>query len=130
MDETTRPDEVGLAWLVDDDDPDRDFVGRAALAAAPPPARCRAAVALAAKGVPRAGCDVSVSGGITGTVTSGSFSPTLERGIALVRMDVPAASLAPAPAPATVRIRGREVDASLVKLPFVRGSTPRPPRSH
>ncbi|MGB6452672.1 MAG: glycine cleavage T C-terminal barrel domain-containing protein, partial [Steroidobacteraceae bacterium] len=49
-----------------------------------------------------------------GTVTSGTFSPTLQRSIALAR--VPAA----AGARVQVDIRGKALDARVVKPPFVR----------
>jgi aminomethyltransferase len=126
MDESTRPDEVGLGWLVDLRDPARDFIGRQALEQAPAPRRCRAAIVLTDKGIPRAGHDVRVAGEFSGIVTSGSFSPTLRRGIALVRMDVGEDRLPPPPAPAMVGIRSRQVKAELVRPPFVRGTSRTP----
>jgi aminomethyltransferase len=65
--------------------------------------------------VPRAGCPVLVDGEPAGEVTSGNFSPTLGRGIAL-------AFLPPAVADGTavtIDVRGRPVPATVVPTPFV-----------
>jgi aminomethyltransferase len=118
MDLTTRPDEVGLGWLVDMGDPAREFHGRQAMAESPEPQRCRVGVVLEVKGVPRAGCEVRI-GKLAGVVTSGSFSPVLERGIALVRMSSPRRALPAAGTPASVVVRGRSLAARLVRPPFV-----------
>jgi glycine cleavage system T protein (aminomethyltransferase) len=65
--------------------------------------------------VPRAGCAVLVDDEAVGEVTSGNFSPMLEHGIALAFLppDVEVG------AAVTVDIRGRAVDATVVKTPFV-----------
>jgi aminomethyltransferase len=57
---------------------------------------------------------VLVDGQPVGEVTSGGFSPTLERSIALARI-APGAGGA-----CTVEIRGKAVPARIVKPPFVR----------
>ena len=49
-----------------------------------------------------------------GEVTSGTFSPTLERSIGLARLPVAAAG------PVEVDIRGKRLAARIVKPPFVR----------
>ena len=49
-----------------------------------------------------------------GTVTSGSFSPSLEHGIGLARVAADAVGR-----PLSVEIRGEAVPAETVKLPFV-----------
>jgi glycine cleavage system T protein (aminomethyltransferase) len=70
--------------------------------------------------IPRHGQAVLVGGQPVGHVTSGGFSPTLQRGIALAYVTAPWA------APGTtvsIDVRGRVVEASVVPLPFV------PPRS-
>jgi aminomethyltransferase len=71
--------------------------------------------------IPRHGHVVLVGGQPVGTVTSGGFSPTLQRGIALAYVAAPLA------APGTsmaIDIRGRPVDATVVRLPFVPGRSP------
>jgi aminomethyltransferase len=89
MDETVSALEAGLAWVVDMDK--GDFVGRDALAAQKKAGVPRATIGLKVAGagrlIPRAGCPVLVQEDIIGEVTSGSFSPTLEQGIALARID-------------------------------------------
>jgi aminomethyltransferase len=68
------------------------------------------------RGIPRAGMDVKNSAGeVVGTITSGTFSPTLKKGIAL-------ALLAPHFAvgdTVIVDVRGRESVAQIVALPMV-----------
>jgi aminomethyltransferase len=60
--------------------------------------------------------DVLVNGNLVGTLTSGNFSPVLERGIGmgLLEPDLTAGH------EATVRLRGREIPATITSLPFVR----------
>jgi aminomethyltransferase len=127
MDETRHPLESGLAWTVAFEPEERDFIGRGALA------RARASggygqvgLVLEERGVLRSHQVVSAversdgaAGGRSpgdplGEVTSGTFSPTLNRAIALAR-------LKPAPgASVWVDIRGKPHAARVVKPPFVR----------
>jgi aminomethyltransferase len=113
MDETVSPLESGLAWTVDLASP-RDFVGKAALSRAP----ARKLVGLVLEGtggVLRAHQAVHTQHG-AGETTSGTFSPTLARSIALAR--VPRA--VEAGDAVEVDIRGKRVPARVVKPPFVR----------
>jgi glycine cleavage system T protein (aminomethyltransferase) len=66
--------------------------------------------------IPRHGQVVLVGGQPVGTVTSGGFSPTLQRGIALAYV---LTSMAAPDFSVTVDIRGRSVEAKVVPLPFV-----------
>ena len=118
MDEHTNPLESGLAWTVSLT-PGRAFVGRQALEAACAAGLSRKLVGLVLddRGVLRAHQRVITAGG-TGEITSGTFSPTLERSIALAR--VPAA----ASGTVQVEIRGKPHDARIVKPPFVRRGKP------
>ncbi|MBV8742196.1 MAG: glycine cleavage system aminomethyltransferase GcvT [Sinobacteraceae bacterium] len=117
MDDTTHPYESGLGWTVALE-PSRDFIGRAALEAIrrQPAAekRVQAGLLLEERGVLRAHQVVHVDGAGQGEVTSGTFSPTLERSIALAR--VPALH----GAHVQVDIRGRLLPARIVRPPFVR----------
>ncbi|MGB5132391.1 MAG: glycine cleavage system aminomethyltransferase GcvT [Steroidobacteraceae bacterium] len=115
MDEHVTPLESGLAWTVALDD-EREFIGKATLAAQRKagPARKLVGLLLLERGVLRAHQRVIAAGAGEGEVTSGTFSPTLERSIALAR--VPAAT----GASVTVDIRGRLLPAQVVKPPFVR----------
>jgi aminomethyltransferase len=114
MDETTSPLESGLAWTVDLASP-RDFVGKAVLAASPPTRQLNGLLLTGTGGVLRAHQKVHTDAG-DGEVTSGTFSPTLARSIALARL--PAAIAAGDSV--HVDIRGRRVAARVVRPPFVR----------
>jgi aminomethyltransferase len=79
------------------------------------PTRLSRGLLVTGRGIPRAHCAVSRDGEAVGEVTSGTFSPTLKQGIAL-------ALLAPDVADGTtvsVDVRGRAVEATVVKPPFV-----------
>ncbi|MCU0897691.1 MAG: glycine cleavage system aminomethyltransferase GcvT [Burkholderiales bacterium] len=113
MDETTSPLESGLAWTVERKS-DRDFVGRAALDASHP-ARALRGLLLVDQGVLRAHQRVATAHG-DGEITSGTFSPTLSRSIALARLP---AAVQPGDR-VTVEIRGKPLAATVVPYPFVR----------
>lgn len=113
MDETMSPLESGLAWTVDTKG-DREFVGREALAAKPA-ARKLVGLVLADPGVLRAHQVVHTDHG-DGEITSGTFSPTMKKSIAFAR--VPAA--VEDGERVRVDVRGRMLEARVVKPPFVR----------
>jgi aminomethyltransferase len=111
MDENHHPLESGLAWTVAFEPGDRDFLGRQALE------QLRRAdgqelvgLLLEERGVLRSHQKILP----VGEVTSGTFSPTLNRSIALARVPKTAASTV------QVEIRGKLHAASIVKPPFVR----------
>jgi aminomethyltransferase len=114
MDETVSPLDAGLAWTVDFKDENRDFVGKAALAANG--ARQQAlGLILEDKGILRSHQKVFTALG-EGETSSGSFSPTLEKSIALARLPLGVA----AGDAVEVDIRGKRLKARVVKAPFVR----------
>jgi aminomethyltransferase len=115
MDESTQPYESGLAWTIAMT-PGREFIGRSALSEVlknGSPAKLVGLV-LEERGVLRSHQQVIVPQLPAGQITSGTFSPTLERSIAFAR--VPAAT----PAKVQVEIRGKLLGARVVKPPFVR----------
>jgi len=119
MDEDHHPLESGLGWTVAFEPQDRDFIGRAALEAARRNSgREFVGLLLQERGVLRSHQKVCVPGASgdasTGEVTSGTFSPTLNRSIALARIPRTAA------ATVQVEIRGKLYPASIVQPPFVR----------
>ncbi|MGA2124261.1 MAG: glycine cleavage system aminomethyltransferase GcvT [Acidimicrobiales bacterium] len=63
----------------------------------------------------RDGGEVAVEGDVVGTLSSGNFSPVLGHGIGMGLLEP---GLAPGQ-PVTVRLRGREIEAEVVALPFV-----------
>jgi aminomethyltransferase len=118
MDENFHPLESGLAWTVAFEPADRDFIGREALMRAQRESgRELVGLLLEDRGVLRGHQKVLVTGGMAGNsgeVTSGTFSPTLNRSIALAR--VPKTSQPSV----QVDIRGKMHAARIVKPPFVR----------
>ena len=113
MDEAVSPLASGLAWTVDLTSA-RDFVGKAALAAAPA-RQLSGLLLLDGGGVLRAHQRVLTALG-DGEITSGTFSPTLGKSIALARVPF---GLAPG-AEVHVVVRDKELAARVVKPPFAR----------
>ena len=115
MTETTTPFESRLAWTIDWHDEQRQFIGKSALVKIRDEGVKNKLIGLQLtdKGIPREGCEVTTNAG-TGTVTSGTFSPTLRVGIALAR--VPHESQGPC----HITVRNRAIPAKIVRLPFVR----------
>ena len=116
MDETTTPLESGLGWTVAWDPTDRDFIGRRALEAqrAEGVPRKFVGLLLEDRGVLRAHQRVITEDHGDGEVTSGTFSPTLNRSIGLARVPAGAGSTV------EVEIRGKRLTARVVRPPFVR----------
>jgi len=117
MDETTQPLESALGWTVAFEPPERRFIGRGALEAARARGGGRRLVGLvlADRAIMRAHQRV-VSAAGDGEVTSGTFSPTMARSIALARVPSAAAS----EALLQVDVRGKLLAAQVVRPPFVR----------
>jgi len=116
MDETTSPLEAGLGWTIALDPPDRDFIGREALLEMKSNSNRQhfSGLLLEDRGVLRSHQRVVVEGLHDGEITSGGFSPTLQRSIALARL--PAGNYERA----KVDVRGKLLDVRIVKPPFVR----------
>ncbi|MDR1936413.1 MAG: glycine cleavage system aminomethyltransferase GcvT [Candidatus Accumulibacter sp.] len=117
MDETVSPLDAGLAWTVDLSAPRDgvDFVGKAALLAHPQEKQFLGVLLPDKGGVLRAHQKVFTAHG-EGEITSGTFSPTLQRSIALARLPLASA----AGDAAEVDIRGKRLAAKVVKPCFVR----------
>ncbi len=113
MDETVGPLESGLAWTVDLKS-ERDFIGKAALLANPPTKKLVGLV-LQDRGVLRGHQKVKTAQG-EGEITSGSFSPTLEKSIALARVP----NGVQIGDTVQVEIRDKLLNAKVVNYPFAR----------
>jgi aminomethyltransferase len=115
MDESVGPLESGLGLTVALEG-HRDFIGKAPLLAQRDAGVRRKLVGLLleGRGVLRSHQKVHAGAAGDGELTSGTFSPTLERSIGLARL--------PAAAEGTVEvdIRGKRMPARIVKPPFVR----------
>ncbi|MCI0463410.1 MAG: glycine cleavage system aminomethyltransferase GcvT [Gemmataceae bacterium] len=120
LSEEIDPFQAGVGWAVKLDK--GDFLGRAALMRLREDASRprRVGLELAGKRIAREGAAVKVGGREVGHVTSGTFSPTLSKAVAM-------AYVAPAHTPVgtecSVDIRGKDEPARVVPLPFYR----RPP---
>ncbi|MDG2107387.1 MAG: glycine cleavage system aminomethyltransferase GcvT [Woeseiaceae bacterium] len=116
MDESVSPLESGLNWTISWEPIERDFIGRAALEKLrnSPDRRRFVGLLLQDKGVLRNHQKVVVQGIGEGEITSGGFSPSIGRSIALARL--PAGDYDRA----TVEIRGKLLKVRIVKTPFVR----------
>ena len=116
MDETISPLEAGLGWTLAWDPEERDFIGRGPLTEmrANKGRHRFAGLLLEGKGVLRDHMRVVVEGVGDGEITSGGFSPTLQRSIAMAR--IPAGDYDRA----QVQVRNKLLDVRVVKMPFVR----------
>ena len=115
IDETTDPIEAGLGWTCK---LDKEFTGRDVIAAkkAEGPARKIAGLVVQG-GVARHGHEVTQNGAVVGRVTSGTYGPTVEKNIALAYVPTALSKVGTA---LGVRIRGKDVPATVVKTPFYR----------
>jgi len=115
LSETTDPLAAGLGWAVKFDK--AEFVGKAALLERQKDAGrpVRVGLELAGKRIAREGAAVLAGEQTLGTVTSGTFAPTLEKAIAMAF--VPPAYSAPGTA-LFVDVRGNREAARVVPLPF------------
>jgi aminomethyltransferase len=114
MDEQVSPLDAGLAWTVDLEAP-RDFVGKERLAAQGSLAQLVGLLLTDAGGVLRAHQKVETPLG-EGEVTSGTFSPTMSKSIALARVPQGIAI----GDTVHVQVRDKRLAARVVKAPFVR----------
>jgi glycine cleavage system T protein (aminomethyltransferase) len=119
IDQTTHPLEAGLGWITRLDKP--DFNGKEVLVKANQGGLKRKLVGFTMddKAFPRHGYAIHAAGAPAGTVTSGTFSPILERGIAMGYVSIAHAK------PGTrleIIIRDRAVPARVTPLPFVKNS--------
>lgn len=116
MDETISPLEANLSWTIAWEPEERNFVGKAALLAQKQAGVAREFVGLVLedRGMLRDHLPVNIESVGTGEITSGSFSPTMGKAIALARIPKCDAT------ECTVEIRGKQLKARIVKPSFVR----------
>jgi aminomethyltransferase len=115
IDDTTSPIEAGLGWVTKFT---KDFTNSEALKAEKEhgPKRKLVAFELDERGVPRHGYDIVDGNGKTiGVVTSGTMSPSLNKGIGLGYVPTIFTEIG---SKINVQIRKNAVPATVVKLPF------------
>ena len=117
MDETTTLIEAGLGWIVSFDEAKGDFVGRQVLLEQKTNGAPRKLVGfeMTERGIPRHGYPVFLGDEETGSVTSGSFAPFLQKSIGLAYLPAARAAVGTELA---VGIRGRRIGARVVPTPF------------
>jgi aminomethyltransferase len=117
MDETTTLVEAGLGWIVSTDDAKGDYPGRAVLAAqksAGPP-RKLVGFEMTGRGIARHGYPVFSGDDPAGAVTSGTYSPYLQKSIGLCYLPREQSAVGTG---IQVDVRGRKVPARVVPTPF------------
>jgi aminomethyltransferase len=116
--EVIAPTESVAAWAVKMDKD--NFIGKEALVAleASGKRRFEYGVILQEPGIAREGYVVELEGTVVGYVTSGTFSPTLQKATAIVLIDIPLK----VDDVVKIQIRQNFCEAKIVKLPFLRGS--------
>lgn len=117
LSEDIDPFQAGLGWAVKLDK--GDFRGRDALLKRKQDGtlRQRVGLELAGKRIAREGAAVKIAGQAVGQVTSGTFTPTLNKTIAMAYVD--SACQKPGTV-CQVDVRGKEEPAQVVPLPFYR----------
>jgi aminomethyltransferase len=115
IDETTNPLEAGLGWITKLDK--GEFIGREAIAKVKEKGVSRKLVGfeLKERAFPRPGYKILKDGKEVGYVTSGTFSPSLEKGIGIGYINKPYYEVGTS---ITLSIRGKEIPAEVVKTPF------------
>ncbi len=127
LSEATDPITAGLSFAVKLTS--KEFIGKNALLSKPqPPSKRRVGVVLAGRRIAREGSQIYAVAAVgdssatapIGEVTSGTFSPTLEKTIAMAYVTRDATSVG---ANFEVDVRGKREAAKIVELPFYRRAT-------
>jgi len=118
IDEDHTPLEAGLAWVVKFDK--GDFIGRNVLLKQKETGTKQQlkGFKLTERGIPRAGAAIKSQGKPCGVVTSGTFSPTLNVGIAMGYIPKDSQE------PFSIECLGKSVPAAIVPLPFYKKPSP------
>jgi aminomethyltransferase len=115
LDDEITPLEAGLSWVVRFQKP--SFLGREALLRQRDAGLTRrlVGVVLTDPGIPRQGYSILAGDSVVGTITSGTKSPTLGKAIGLGYV---ASAWTTVGTKLSIDIRGRLVNANVVRLPF------------
>jgi aminomethyltransferase len=124
IDKTTNPIEAGLSWVVALDKPE-GFIGSDVLkkVEAEKPARRLVCLEMQDRSIARPHYPILAGGQPVGIVTSGTLSPSLNKGIALGYVK---REFAKAGTETQIDIRGRSAAAVIVKPPFYKHGSRKP----
>ncbi len=116
IDQTTNPLEAGLGWITKLEK--TDFIGKAALLKIKEAGIKRKLVGFICEGkvIPRHNYPIEKEGKNIGHVTSGCYSPILDKNIGLGYLATEYSGIG---TDITINARGRSIDARIVKTPFV-----------
>lgn len=121
LDDRTSPVEADLRWIIDKGRSNYTGAARVTAELANGPARCRMGFRLTGKGIAREGAEIYTVDGIKiGDVTSGGFSPTLNEAVGQGYIDTSRAAIGD---DILIRVRGRDIEAILASMPFVKPKT-------
>ena len=113
MNDEISPKVAGLGFAVKMDKP--EFIGKEAIEAATPLKQRRVGLKVTGRGILREECDVYRDGKKVGVTTSGTFLPYLKGSYAMAIVEAAEREIGAA---CQVEVRGRMIDAEMVKLPF------------
>ncbi len=114
MDENTLPQDAGLAWTVSLAD-NRQFIGKDKIQNAKQKYKFLGLI-LESGGILRAHQIITSKNGNNGEITSGGYSPTMQKSIAMAKLPLEVEI----GDKVNVQIRDKILEAKVVKLPFVR----------
>ena len=118
IDDTTSPIEAGLGWITKFND-ERNFIDRDFMMMQKNEGvskRLRGFI-LSERGIPRHGYELANSdGALIGTVTSGTMSPVLNKGIGMGYIATEYSAIG---TQVFVKIRNKNIPAEVVKMPFI-----------
>ena len=114
IDETTNPIEAGLGWIVKLGK--GHFLGKDALCETKNNlSRRLVCLEMTERAIPRSGCRILMDDEVVGHITSGTMSPSLQKGIGIGYVNIPFTKTGTA---VKVDIRGKQKSAEIVKAPF------------
>lgn len=116
IDQTTHPLEAGLGWITKLNK--GEFIGRSPMLKAKEAGLRRRLVGLALpeKNIARHGYLIQSNGTTIGQITSGTFSPSLQKSVAMGYVSAQYSELG---STLNVPIRDRDIPATVVKIPFL-----------
>ncbi len=118
MDDTISPLETGLGFAVKLEK--EEFIGKAGILTKGEPSRTRVGLNITGRGIAREACPVYYNGEQIGTTTSGTHCPYLGRPVAMALL---ASKYSGIGTQVEVEVRGRNITAEIVALPFYKRAT-------